>query len=213
MSYNIIIVDDHSMFLDGLLSIFDDLPEYNVLFTAKDGENVIKYLQINSSEQVDLIITDLSMPNMDGITLNQLVKESYPTIKTLIVSMHKDPGMIENLIKNNVDGYVPKNSQKSELLKAIGDILGGKTYFSESIKKSYTSFLFDKNRDSISPLTPREKEVLKLIAQEYTTQEIAEELNLSKHTIEGYRKTLLGKLNVKNLAGLTRYAIKLGLVE
>jgi len=213
MSYNLIIVDDHSMFLDGLLSIFDDLPDYNILFTAKNGENVIKYLEINSSEEVDLIISDLSMPDMDGITLNRLVKSKFPGIKTLIVSMHEDPMMIENLIKDNVDGYVPKNSQKRELLAAIQDILNGKTFFSDSIKDSYTSFLFERKQDGMMPLTPREKEVLRLIAQEYTTQEIAKELNLSRYTIEGYRKTLLGKLNVKNLAGLTRYAMKLGLVK
>ena len=173
----------------------------------------MKYLEINSSEEVDLIISDLSMPDMDGITLNKLVKSKYPEIKTLIVSMHEDPRMIENLIKDNVDGYVPKNSQKRELLAAIQDILNGKTFFSDSIKETYTSFLFDKKQDEMLPLTPREKEVLKLIAQEYTTQEIAKELNLSRYTIEGYRKTLLGKLNVKNLAGLTRYAMKLGLVK
>ena len=213
MSYNFIIVDDHSMFLDGLLSIFDDLPDYNILFTAKNGQNVMKYLEINSSEEVDLIISDLSMPDMDGITLNKLVKSKYPGMKILIVSMHEDPKMIENLIKDNVDGYVPKNSQKRELLTEIEDILSGKTFFSDSIKEAYTSFLFDKKQDGILPLTPREKEVLKLIAQEYTTEEIANEVNLSKYTIEGYRKTLLGKLNVKNLAGLTRYAMKLGLVK
>ena len=106
-----------------------------------------------------------------------------------------------------------KTPKKRELLAAIQDILNGKTFFSDSIKETYTSFLFDKKQDEMLPLTPREKEVLKLIAQEYTTQEIAEQLNLSRYTIEGYRKTLLGKLNVKNLAGLTRYAMKLGLVK
>ncbi|MBW1298479.1 response regulator [Aquimarina litoralis] len=213
MSYNIIIADDHSMFLDGLLSIFDDLHDYNILFTAKNGENVVKYLKINQDEKVDLIISDLSMPDMDGITLNKLIKQEHPSIKVLIVSMHEDMRMVETLMKDNVDGYIAKNSKKEELLKAIKNILDGKTYFSESIKNAYTSFLFEKKKDAIIPLTPREKEVLRLIAQEYSTLEIAEHLSLSKYTIEGYRKTLLGKLNVKNLAGLTRYAIKLGLID
>ncbi len=213
MKYNLIIADDHKMFLDGLLSILSVKEEYNILFTANTGKNVVKYVTINPTDKIDLIITDISMPEVDGITLNKLVKEVNPNIKVLVVSMHIDTAMIDTLIKNNVDGYIPKNAKKEELLKAIETILKGEKYFSDIIKDAYMKSVFNKEKETISALTKREKEVLKLIAEEHTTQEIADMLFLSKHTIESYRKNLISKLNVRNLAGLTKYAIKLGLVD
>ena len=213
MKYNLIIADDHKMFIDGLLSILNDAPEFSVTTTAKNGAQVIKYLEINGTGDLHLLITDLSMPEMDGIELNRMVKEKYPTLKTLVVSMHIDGGMIEKLIQNNVDGYVPKNAEKDELLTAMRTIVKGEKYFSQEIKRAYTDAMFDNKKQEKVHLTDREKEVLKLIADEYTTQEIADELFLSKHTIESYRKNLISKLQVKNLAGLTKHAIKIGLLD
>jgi len=211
--YNLIIADDHKMFLDGLLSILAVKSEYNILFTANTGKNVVKYVTINPTDKIDLIITDISMPEVDGITLNNTVKSINSKIKVLVVSMHIDTAMIDTLIKNDVDGYIPKNAEKEELLKAIETILKGEKYFSKIIKEAYIQSVFNKKKETITALTQREKEVLKLIAEENTTQEIADILFLSKHTIESYRKNLISKLNVRNLAGLTKYAIKLGLVD
>ena len=213
MAYNIILVDDHKMFLDGLLSIFNNEEAYNILLTANSGENVIKYIDTNPNQSIDIVISDISMPDIDGITLNDYIKKARPEIKTLIVSMHTDTGMIDTLIKSDVDGYLSKNATQSELLLAVKTILGNDKYFSESVKQAYMNNVFNKGKDTMVTLTKREKDVLKLIAEEYTTQEIADKLFLSKHTIESYRKNLISKLNVKNLAGLTKYAIKLGLVE
>ncbi len=213
MKYNLIIADDHKMFLEGMLSMLEDQEQYHIMFTAKSGENIIKYLQINSSNDIDLIITDITMPDVDGIALNSFVKENHPDLKILVVSMHHDPGMINTLIKKDVDGYIPKNAEKRELLLAIQTILSGKKYFSSDIKEVYMNSIFHKKKDVLISLTKRERDVLKLIAQEHTTQEIADTLFLSKHTVESYRKNLISKLNVRNLAGLTKYAIKLGLID
>ncbi len=213
MKYNIIIADDHKMFLDGVLSILSTKDEYNIILTANSGKNVIKYVSINPTKKIDLIITDISMPEVDGITLNNSVKQTNPNIKVLVVSMHIDTAMIDTLIKNDVDGYVPKNAEKEELLTAIKTILKGEKYFSNIIKEAYMKSVFNKEKETLQALTQREKDVLKLIALEHTTQEIADQLFLSKHTIESYRKNLISKLNVRNLAGLTKYAIKLGLVD
>ncbi len=213
MMYNLIIADDHKMFIDGLMSILKDAPEFNVDTTFKNGAQVVKYLDINGVDNLNLLITDLTMPEMNGIELNQIVKEKYPSLKTLVVSMHIDGVMIDKLIRNNVDGYVPKNAEKEELLEAIRKIVKGEKYFSTEIKRAYTDAMFEnKNSEEVS-LTNREKEVLKLIAEENTTQEIADTLFLSKHTIESYRKNLISKLQVKNLAGLTKHAIKMGLLD
>ena len=213
MKYNLIIADDHKMFLEGLQSILSSIDDYKIILTANSGKNVLKYITINPTSKIDLIIMDISMPEMDGITLNREVKKINPNIKVLVVSMHIDTAMIDALIKNDVDGYLHKNTEKKELLKAISSILNGEKYFSQSIKDAYTNSVFTKKKESIQSLTKREKEVLKLIALEHTSQEIADILFLSKHTIESYRKNLIVKLNVRNLAGLTKYAIKLGLIE
>ncbi len=213
MKYNLIIVDDHKMFLDGLLSILNSEEEYNILLTAKDGTHVAKYLEINPDEKIDLIITDISMPELDGISLNKVIKKQKRNIKTLIVSMHNDSQMIDSLIENDVDGYVPKNAEKEELLKAIKTVLKGKKYFSKEIKDIYLENKFLRKKQEEIKLTQREVDVITLIAQEFTTQEIADQLFLSKHTIESYRKNLIAKLNVRNLAGLTKYALKMNYIK
>lgn len=213
MKYNLIIADDHMMFIDGLMSILQDAPEFNVTTTAKNGAQVVKYLEINGTDNLHLLVTDLTMPEMNGIELNSIVKERFPGIKTLVVSMHIDGKMIDELIRNNVDGYVPKNAEKTELLNAMRTIIKGEKYFSAEIKQAYTDTMFTSKKEKEISLTERETEVLKLIAEEFTTQEIANKLFLSKHTIESYRKNLISKLNVKNLAGLTKHAIKMGLLD
>lgn len=209
--HNLIIVDDHKMFLDGLLSILKTEHDYNIVLTANDGKHIVKYLSINPDEKIDLIITDISMPEVDGIKLNRIVKDIKKSIKTLVVSMHKDAEMIECLIENDVDGYVPKNAKKEELLVAIQTILKGNKYFSKAIKDIYLENKFSRKKEEQEKvtLTKREIDVITLIAKEYTTQEIADKLFLSKHTIESYRKNLISKLGVRNLAGLTKYAIKM----
>lgn len=202
------------MFLDGLSSILSLRKEYEIILTADRGHKVSKYLDINNeNEPIDLVITDVNMPDYSGIDLNKHIKEKHPKVKTLVVSMLHDANTIQTLTKDNVDGYVPKNAEKEELLTAIETILGGNKYFSQSIKDVYLKSMYDNEKAVEASLSKREKEVLKLIAQEYTTPEIAEQLFLSKHTIESYRKNLISKLEVRNLAGLTKYAIKLGLLD
>ncbi len=209
MKYNLIIADDHKMFLDGLLSIFESEKAYNILLTAKNGAQVAKYVGINSNEQIDLIITDITMPEMDGIALTKILKEKNSNLKILAVSMHTNPDMIDTLIESDVDGYVPKNAEKKELLKAIETILKGDKYFSREISDIFMKNRFSKKEKENIKLTKREVDVITLIAQEFTTQEIADKLFLSKHSIESYRKNLIAKLGVRNLAGLTKHAIKM----
>lgn len=207
----IIIVDDHNMFVDGLSSILSQEEDMKIVLTASSAHQVIKYLTINTEEHIDLVITDINMPEMDGITLNRLIKKDFPSIKTLVVSMLHDAQKIKTLTEDNVNGYISKNTSQQELLNAIRSIMLGNNYFGTNIKELLLNALLSAKKEKRIKLTTREKEVLKLIAKEYTTQEIADILFLSKHTIESYRKNLISKLNVRNLAGLTRYAIESGL--
>ncbi|HEY8959317.1 response regulator transcription factor [Chitinophaga sp.] len=213
MKHNIILADDHKLFLEGLTRLITQDRDLHVLYYAHNGKLVMNYLDQHPEEQVDLVITDISMPDMDGITLNNYIKEKRPEISTLVVSMHTDSNMIDTLIQNHVDGFLSKNADSDELMEAVKTILKGGKYFSETVKQEYLKSVFNKEKETLEMLTSREKDVLKLIAEEYTTQEIADKLFLSKHTIESYRKTLILKLKVRNLAGLTRYAVKLGLLS
>lgn len=211
--YSIIIADDHTMFLDGLRSILTEEENIKVVLTAKTGTQVLKFLRINTSQDIDLVVTDINMPEMDGLALNKAIKAEFPLVKTLVVSMLEDSSKIKTLTDDNVNGYLSKNAEKAELLKAIKSILNGENYFSSHIKNILVEALVAAKTKPQFNLTKREKEVLKLIAKEFTTQEIADQLFLSKNTIESYRKNLISKLNVRNLAGLTRYAVEEGLLN
>ncbi|WP_299190104.1 response regulator transcription factor [uncultured Aquimarina sp.] len=212
-TYKLVVADDHKMFLDGLLSIISHESDYEIVYTASNGLDLKKYIDINTTDQIDLAILDINMPKMDGVALNHYIKENHPNIKTLIVSMLSEPQKIYELTQAAVNGYIPKNAKKEELLKAIETILKGSNYFSNSIKEAYTKSIFEQKQHNEINLSKREKEILQLIAKEYTTQEIADQLFLSKYTIEGYRTSLISKLNVKNVVGLAKHAIKLGLVD
>ncbi|UII27051.1 response regulator transcription factor [Fulvivirga maritima] len=210
--YTVIIADDHAMFTDGLKSILANEADIQIKLTASDGQQVINFLRSHNSD-IDLVITDINMPDMNGVALNGLIKDEFPHIKTLVVSMLEDAQKIKTLTDSKVNGYISKNSEKHELLTAIRTILKGSNYFSERIKEAMMKAMFEAKNAPEIILTEREKEVIKLIAKEYTTQEIADTLFLSKHTIESYRKSLISKLQVRNLAGLTRYALENGLVD
>lgn len=204
----IIIVDDHNMFVDGLSSILSQETDIDIVLTSSSAKQVLKYLSINRKEQIDLVITDINMPEMDGIELNANIKKDFPSVKTLVISMLHDAKKIKTLTEAEVNGYVPKNTAKQELLTAIRTILDGQNYFTSKVKELLMEEMLNVKKEKEIKLTVRETEVLRLIAQEFTTQEIAEKLFLSKHTIESYRKNLISKLGVRNLAGLTRYAIE-----
>ncbi|WP_010520320.1 response regulator transcription factor [Aquimarina agarivorans] len=211
--HNIIIVDDHKMFLSGLLSILKSEAQFNILKATHNANEVVKYLTLNADTEVDLIITDINMPEMDGIELHQIIKEKRRDIKTLVISMLNDPEYTNMLIINNVNGYISKNASKQELLLAIESVLKGGNYFSKEIKDAYLqNRLLNKKNEKIN-LTKREIEVITLIAEEHTTNEIAEILFLSKHTVESYRKNIIRKLEVRNLAGLTKFALKMKYIK
>ena len=206
----LIVVDDHRMFLDGLLSILKAETDYEIVLTAGKAQEVLDYFA--AGKQAELVITDVNMDEIDGVALNKKLKADYPAVKTLAVSMRHDAGTVHALTEGGVDGYVPKDAGQTELLKAVRAILRGERYFTESIQKEYMASMFgQKTTVAEVELTRREKDVLQLIAAEKTSQEIADELFLSKHTVEGYRKNLISKLGVRNLAGLVKEAIKRGL--
>jgi DNA-binding NarL/FixJ family response regulator len=209
---NLLIADDHTMFLQGIVSLLEQEAEINIVGKANNG---IEALNIIKKETVDLIILDISMPEMNGIELSKILKKEYPEIKILVVSTHSNVKIISRLIRIGVDGYLLKNAEKSELLEAIHSIIKGDSYFSEETEEKYLAnqVKIEKQVSTLTELSSREKEILVLIANEYNTAEIAEKTFISLNTVNTHRRNLLSKLNAKNTAGLVKYAVENGLVD
>jgi DNA-binding NarL/FixJ family response regulator len=208
----ILIADDHTMFLQGIISLLEQEPNIEIVGKAVNG---LEALQVIEQIPVDLLILDISMPEMDGIELSKILKKKFSAIKILVVSTHSNVSLISRLIRIGVNGYLLKNAEKAELLKAINKIASGDNYFSEETEEKHLSnnLRIEKQVSTLTELSSREKEILVLIAHEYNTAEIAEKTFISLNTVNTHRKNLLSKLNAKNTAGLVKYAVENGLVD
>ena len=210
----IIIADDHELILDGMSALLGKDPNVEIIATAKNGQEVLDL--VKNSDEVDIIILDINMPILDGIEVTKSIKLDYPDIKILILSMYKRSEFIKNLIKAGADGYILKNAGKAALLEAIETLSKGGRYFSkevlDTVIDSFTEERESKNL-ALVELSEREKEVVRLIVAEKSTAEIAEVLHLTSHTINSHRKSILNKLDVKNAAGIFRYALQSGIVK
>ncbi len=211
------IADDHKIFRSGVINTLTPYDNINVVFEAEDGEHL---LQIMQEQQPDVILMDLKMPRMDGIQATIKVKEKYPQVKVIILTMYEDDNFIVHLVENGANAYLLKNSEPEEIYEAICTTFEKGFYFNENVNLALLKKVLHKNKQQFKPtfknevqLTDRELEVLKLICNECTTQEISEQIYLSPRTVEGLRQKLLEKLNVKNTVGLVLYAFRNGLIE
>lgn len=211
-SIRVIIADDHLMFLDGLKEMLSKMENIEVVGTALNGQQV---LDLMKDQSVNLLITDISMPDVDGIALSNMVKKKYSDTKVLVLSMHSRSDIIAKLVQYNIDGYLLKNAGKSELILAIESIMRGEKYFTEEVKQKYMESMFSppNKKKSEVKLSKRETEILILIAKEDTVSEIAEKLFISKNTVETHRKNIFRKLEIKNKAGAVKYAIQHDLIN
>ncbi len=207
---NILLADDHKIVRDGIISLLSDEKEFNIVAEAENG---IQVLNILKQERIDIIIMDISMPEMNGIECTKKIKQIYPEIHVLILSMYNEEQYINEVFKSGASGYILKNSGKEELIKAIKTIFSGKPYYSPEVTQTYIqSLVKPDNKKSdienvINELSSREIEVLELIVNEFSNQEIAEKLSISIRTVDAHRRNLLNKIGVKNTAGLVKFAI------
>jgi DNA-binding NarL/FixJ family response regulator len=208
----IIIADDHTMFLQGIVSLLENEENINILGKASNGKEALKIIETSLP---DILLLDISMPEMDGIELTKIIKQQFPSVKILILSTHSTMQMIAKLIRMGVEGYLLKNAEKEELLHAIDTIKKGESYFSKEVtqKNEENNSKIKSENLQITELSTREKEIIILIAQGFTGNEIAEKLNISLNTANTHRKNLLSKINVKNTAGLVKYAIEYGMLD
>jgi DNA-binding NarL/FixJ family response regulator len=207
----IAIADDHQMFIDGIKSLLKGNKNMRVSAEASNGEQLISLLKHHPTQ---IILMDVNMPVMDGIEATKQVKKLFPEIKVIMLTMFGSREYIEKLLRAGVNGYILKNTGKEELTTAIEKVMQGESYFSKEVTECIMGGLQGKkieNNQHPVELTEREKEVLRLIAQELTSNEIANKLFISFHTVETHRKNLISKLQVKNIAGLVKYAVINGL--
>ena len=210
----IIISDDHQLFIDGIKSILKSIRNMEIIGEVNNGNLLLELLE---QQQCDVILMDINMPEMNGIDATKLIKSKFPEIRILMLTMYSSRDYIEKLLRVGADGYILKNTGKEELQEAIETVYKGESFFSKEVTERIMEGLQKKKTAEknayVVEITEREIDVLKLIVQEFTTTEIAEKLFISTHTVETHRKNLISKLNVRNIAGLVKYAMQHGLVE
>ncbi len=201
------LADDHKMFREGLVSLLAQGDNIEIVAQANNGKELLNFIE---DTPIDVLILDIEMPEMDGFDTMQKIKQLSVDLKILVLTMHSSPQFIKNIFKAGADGYLPKDVGKTRFLEAIEKVYQTGSYHSPETMK----IVMDNLKEGTAPtaISPREKEIVKLIADGHTTQEIAEKLYLSKHTIESHRKNILLKLGLKNSAGLVKYAIHKGLI-
>jgi len=213
-TYRIIIADDHAMIRQALRRILEDSPGIVVVGEAGDG---LEVLQLLKTTPVDLVVLDISMPNLRGIEAIHEIKKWDPRIKTLMLTMHKRKEYLYEALSAGADGYLLKEDTNSELLAAIDKIRGGGTYVSPTLSNYLADYLVAICRKRDIPvgdaLTPRERQVLKLLAEGKSNKAAADLLFISVKTVEHHRANIMKKLGLRNIAELVRYALSAGYIS
>lgn len=204
---NILIVDDHKIVRDGIITMLEDYDEIHAIKEASSGEEAIELC----NSDIDLVIMDLNMGEMGGIEATKRIRDLYPDVKVLALTMMRDDQKIRDMVKAGAAGYIFKNSGIEDLVDAIETVMRGELYFSDQAVYSLIMNKPGEEKEKVheaTDLTEREVEVLDLICREYTNPEIAEKLYISVRTVDAHRRNLLQKTGARNTAGLVRYAIK-----
>ncbi|MEH0156718.1 response regulator transcription factor [Limibacter armeniacum] len=211
----IMLVDDHKVIRDGIRSYFDDDPNYVVVIEAGSGEEALRLLK---QVQVDIVIIDINMEEMDGITCTKQIVDNYEHINVIALTMLNEPQVIKQMMDAGAHAFLLKDCGKKELISALDTVRNGDIYYSNTATHTIMSSIGKKrasqtNTSKDIPLTPREKEVLMLITNEFSNKEIADTLFISMRTVDAHKRNLLEKTGSKNIAGLVKYALSLGIHE
>lgn len=203
---NLLIADDHQLFVDGLRRILETEPIFSEIHGVNNGLQVLDYVK---SHPVDCIIMDINMPLMNGLETTKQLKKENPEIKVIVVSMECDVVIVSKMLKAGADAFINKDTGKEELMTAFRKIAENEKYVSPDIAKNLFSYLSYRKKDVTEDqkhLTPREIEIIRYIADGQTNAEIAARLFLSVVTVDTHRKNILSKLELKNTAALVKYA-------
>ena len=211
-SYRVVLADDHAMFRQGIKRILNDGESLEVVGEASDG---LELLEVSRRTNPDMVILDISMPNLRGLEATREIKTTFPNVKVLILTMHRDKEYVCGAISAGAEGYLLKEDADTELFAAVEKIRKGGCYISPILSGELTHELINTHHKGHSAsmgnlLTVREKEVLKLIAEGKSHKEIAALLFISIRTVDHHRANIMKKLNIKDTANLTKYAIRRG---
>jgi DNA-binding NarL/FixJ family response regulator len=214
MKTKILIADDHKLFRDGLKTLINKHPEIEVVGEAEDGLSAVALAQ---ELKPDVVLMDISMPDLNGIEATRKILSERPEIKIIILSMHFDRRFVTEALKAGALGYLLKDSTVEELVQTIHAVKSDQIYLSDKINdvviKDYIKMAKSAESSAYTVLSAREREVLQLLAEGKATKEIAAKLNVSVKTIETHRKQIMNKLNIHSIAELTKYAIREGLTQ
>ncbi len=214
MSIRVLLSDDHRIMREGLRSLLEKEPDIELVGEAEDGRST---LELASRLKPQVVVMDISMPDLNGIDATRKLLEKLPNVKILALSMHTDQRFIEGMLRAGATGYLPKDCASEELVRAIRTVLSNQTYLSPSIadvvRRDYLSQRREADISVSGVLTDREREVLQLMAEGKNTKEIASRLQVSVKTIETFRQHIMQKLDLHSLAELTKYAIREGLTS
>jgi two-component system response regulator NreC len=213
LTSKILIADDHWVIRAGLRALLNSTPNVEVVGEAGDGYEVLEKLD---TLQPDIILMDLSMPNLDGIETTRQVIKKAPSVKILILTIHEDEGLLKEAIKSGAAGYIVKRAAESELNTAIRAIQQGNMYVHPALTRALMRDISPVTEPTMIPLeelTPREIDVLRLLARGYTNRQIADELSISPRTVEGHRANLSNKLGRSSRVDLVNYAEEHGLLD
>jgi DNA-binding NarL/FixJ family response regulator len=210
----VVIAEDHKLFREGLKSMLSARNDLHVVDEAQDGLEAIRCVKRN---QPDLLLLDLSMPRLSGISVMRDIKSQFPEVKILALTIHESDQYVLEAFEAGADGYCIKDAGRDELMVAIDSVLEGKTYISPGIADNVMEGYLEeskrlKTKTTWDTVTQREREVLKLLAEGYLNKEIAEFLHISVKTVEKHRANIMNKLDLHNAPALTAYAIEKGLV-
>ncbi len=197
----IFLTDDHAILLGGLIKILSVEDDLEVVGSAGTVRETLDEL---TQKNVDLLITDYNLPDDDGLTLIRRVKQKYSDLKIIVLSMHDEAHLIKEILKEGVDGYILKKDSHEELVSAVRAVKNGKVYLSSDVNSLLMKGLNGVEEQRL--LTDREREILKLIAKEFTNKQMAEELFISERTVETHRKNIFRKTGTNNLVGLIKFA-------
>lgn len=198
-------VDDHQMFIDGLKSLLRSESRFEFVGEANSGEDALRQLK---EIQVDVVITDVSMPGMRGTDLARHVKTEYPDTRVLVITMYNDLATIKEILMAEAEGYILKNTGKEELQKALDQIADNGTFYSREIMDIMVKSRMKQKLTTQQILSAREVEIVKLVAEELNTAAIADKLNLSARTVETHRRNILDKIGCKTTVGMMKYAFE-----
>jgi DNA-binding NarL/FixJ family response regulator len=204
----IFIADDHQMFVDGIKRILAEQENMTLVGEAANGRELLNLLP---HYPCDVLLLDINMPEYNGLEVLEKLHELAPECRVLMLSMYDEGEVIIKALKKGAHGYLLKNASQEELIEAIEELSRGKKYYSDAIGKKVMEGLMEPALPKKDLLSEREKEVMCWIVEEYTTDQIAEKLCISHHTVESHRKNILSKIGAKNTAGIVRYALAHGI--